>query len=252
MAGFFYFLPSIEPVADPRQLIIDVGLSDTLSDVPPEEIVCSSVRKGPDDLAGVLLYPKPRDLSIPSSVQYRPEKQKFVPVQANAGDQEEESPASFYIGWLLDALPTPEDLARRKQTPGRIIWDEAGREWLIPVARSEGSFCGRLPCDIYFEGGAAMQRCKSEYRWLFELGLDAWNYLTGLATDGESEFSPLQKVGMVMKVLAANYRIGPPEVTALADMQLPLVDTTRIETILCALCDLEIQYEWNQQKKTDA
>lgn len=270
MSGFYYFLPHLtqrEVVETNRfrpELLAARGLGDVLRDVKLWPADCTiSEGKGPEGLPGLVIYPVPaRGLDD-------------VPVQFDARQtwQPIDDGADRWIGWLTDAPPTPEELARKAGLiDGYPIKDDHGRPWIIPVARAQQRPYGRLPQDLTFaRDGSSSGRVKPQHQWLWDLAGEVWdcfNYRRWKrardAAETPSSERPrdlpdvdpppgdahddawLRKQSLAL--LGVNYRVGYAEVNALLSADAAVIDDRFVQLACAALIDFDFVREL--QKKT--
>jgi hypothetical protein len=170
----------------------------------------------------------------PGRLRYAPDEQEWL------------EGAGFWVGRWKAEIIGPADLIRRKPLDGHFLELADGAEWLCPVARSH-----------VIEGGAVRWRHKlprrvglgadrkwlpgevlPRYRRLWDLALAWWDArlvsAQANANVGETirfDFDGLY--GAAAECLAANYRLGPDEISMLG-----LFDSDSARKILDALIDL--------------
>jgi len=253
MPGFWYCLRNRQPedmIRDGhlvRGELRQAGLGeilDDVSDVPDHCIVSGpavvSGAQSTDEAFGVVIYPKAPAGSDPSDWKYNGSQQTWVPW----GDG-----SAVWIGWQTSSPPQPEDLARRKQLPGHPVTDRAGRQWTVPIARSQHGRSG-LPADFVRTAGGVETVVSEPYLPLWELSGSVRDWIFDRHVP---ENQPLWKYDTALQILAANYRIGPQEANLLQQFDCSLLNTDTIDTILLHFIDWEMPEELLRtlQKKTE-
>jgi len=118
---------------------------------------------------------------------------------------------AYYLGWRPDEPPTADELARPRPIPGRTVTLGDGGEWLTPVARSvDGRFGVDVTYGLDADGREAMTPV-ARHRRLWELASEAATaYL-----DPDRGLGHAEALELAIEALAANYRLGRPEILAL-------------------------------------
>ena len=214
MSGFFYYLPGVEADQFKTDGEIDkvwltgVGLGHLYDvDIWGRDLVGSTVRaNGPDGGSGICLYCRPvnppRDERV---TQFKPEKQTWR--KGIGGD--------FWVGLVSEDPPTPECLARSEQFSGATIRDTSKRVWQIPVARLPDEPFGFLPTSFTFDDeGELIPQVRGDCERLWEIG---GRFFELFQTGRIAEIDDSEAIGLVMEVLAMNYRIGKSEIRLLTE-----------------------------------
>jgi len=157
----------------------------------------------PDGAAGIVLC------ASSDRIGYYPERQKWRAMQGNP---------DVWVGMELQHVPTPEDIARKRQADGEVIKGRNGSQWLIPRARQWDDFDGALlyrltlPAAIDIDDSGEMVRGEvlAEYRELWRLA--------SAYSDGEE----VAIADLLTAAIGANYRAGITELILLG-----LVDTSQ-------------------------
>jgi len=152
------------------------------------------------------------------------------------------SGGSHFIGMWNDARPGPEDLVRARLLDGYWVTMGDGRRWAIPVARAYGGD-GQgprnvLPCsrqlsdDGKWEPGEVLPAYRNLWRHV-ERYVDIFRRMkAGDDTAIEEAGDFQQESDMIACALAANYRVGPVEVSLLG-----LVDSMVVAPVVEVLID---------------
>ncbi len=244
---FQYLLPTtskelvVKGILD-RKVLRAFGLDDVLRDVrsvPTEAIVCDCTTPGGKM---VVLTPIPRTGDTPNVVHYDPKLQRWCGYNPPGG----ELPC---IGAVT--TPTPTFLARRSQVPGYTCEDPQGNKWLVPAVRGHAHFpqpYGAMPCDFdWSPEGEPVKKLSSEYQQLWEDVGQIWDHV---ATD-DGPLDELAMVGIVVRGLQVNYRIGPQELAWLAAHGAPILNTQNLQAFAQSLVDVESVAEFREAKKKE-
>lgn len=138
------------------------------------------------------------------------------------------------IGYVT--IPTPQDLQRSRQLIGGVpIVDDAGREWMVPIARSPRNRA-TLPTAILVSADGSIERIrKPSADWIWELSgevWDAWN-------NGDDKIDDAWLVRTAIEILSANYRISWIEINALAHAGACLLDDVKAAAACLAFIDFD-------------
>jgi len=244
MAGFLYFIPDREAGLSADGLRA-AGLGYALDGAVHQQHLLSG---GPNGRGGIVLADA--EHCDPARVRYVAEDQEWIESGTN------------WIGRWKDDKIGPDDLARVKTVPGHYVELADGNPWLCPAARLHAIEAGAvrwrhvLPRGVVrgpdkkWQAGAVVPR----YRRLWEIGLAWWDVrMAALPPDAKVgdtitfDFDGSNE--SAVECLAANYRIGPEEVSLLG-----IFDSDSARSILDALIDLPtvIALTNELQKKTDA
>lgn len=238
MAGILYFIPNANTgdIGEPSSLPFAYAFE--------KKSKLSKVQSGtgPDGKSGVIVA-NPGSVKAPQ-MRYVADKQTWC----NCGE--------YYCGVWNDAIPSPEDLARKEQLPGEYLELADEREWLIPIARrwsiNESSQAMEwetdIPRTIEIRGqsifhGPVIKR----YQALWTIA----NAIYNTRDDGETadELVSLEAERDLMggfypramcaaMIIQENYRVGPVECTTL----LRLLDTSTANRIFDVLTN------WNSYR----
>lgn len=240
-----YFIPS-PANADAAELIVSRGLGDRFCDcdgrlaplLDPDTAIVpgdllpfaqTPVKRGPDGGEGVLV-------SIPQGegVRFDADAQTWVRFDRPAPG------GTIWLGWWNDARPGPDSIQRAVTLPGYGVLLGDGNTWVVPVAKL-------LPASRVWDGKSWLTRQRPVYAALWNLSCDllrefwepvnTWAEMierhqqrddksaVAIPADEEARatavlseyeaatagYDPMDTV----RILSANYRIGPEEVSAL-------------------------------------
>lgn len=222
MSGFFYYLPNADEQTFKQDGEIDhsklqqFGLGHLYDcELWGRDLLGGMVRaNGPDGGSGVCLYCRPtnppRDEPL---TRYDPGKQIWR--KGIGGD--------FWVGVITEDIPQPSGMGRFLQFEGMGVNDSSGRNWAIPVARLPERPFGYLPTSFSFDDdGKPISKVRNDCERLWAIGgtfFDAWMSGTiGAMADEEA-------IGLVLEVLAMNYRIGKSEIRLLTEIAGPIIDS---------------------------
>jgi hypothetical protein len=145
----------------------------------------------------------------------------------------------WWIGCMVDAVPTPQDLERPTQIPGYLVKDADGHEWRVPVARALRHPLGSLPQFFTFGAdGRPIANVAKSHLWLWEL---SGKIAEAYASDGAADFTQL--VRWAMQILQVNYRIDRRVVNLLAERGRNVLTQTTVHAICQAVYGFEIEEE---------
>lgn len=237
MPGFVYFLPNAARDQVTIQRLRDVGLGYAFED----RVSSALVVRGPDGQRGMLVGDPQR--VDENQLGYFPDRQhwrEMPPAPGGAGP--------IWLGWPQNVKLRPEDLCREEQIKGYWVRLADGQKWLVPIARKslpdeENAlrYAIALPhvAGINASGEWANDRVVPAYEPLWQVASAFWESLLGAVVDGENatlNFS--DTLDSAVKALAANYRIGPAEATAL-----------ELLTMECAVEVLQSLVDWPTLKE---
>lgn len=224
---FLYYLPASR---GSREAVLAAGLGYALGPGGP---TWAPMAPGPDGQAGVVL-----GLS------------DAAPVHA-AGDVRWTRMAGLavWLGLLNAAPPGPADLARPEGLPGHRVRLGDGAEWLIPAARLVRGGTLLPQALVRAQGAWTRGDVLPAWRDLWDGACRVWDALYGglaAADEAEETDEPANPAGppkpvrltlsdecdLAVRAIAANYRVGPDEVSALG-----LLTTTTQLAVLKALVD---------------
>jgi hypothetical protein len=230
--GFLYFLPSIT-LADinRRHVLTDYGLDVLdLEQFPRDAAVTEATAFGGPGLLVV-----PHCNGAPSDcVRLDESSQCWV----RFGNK--------HIGVVRDDLPTPPLLARRQVYPGWAVPDAAGREWMVPVARSHKRQ-PTIPSDYIFDdAGQPQPRIKPSFEWLWQLSARLYDhYMTDTLTIDLPEL-----VTHTASILSINYRLGLGEINCLTAAGAAVIDGNFAQLVTAFVIDMPMMDEY--QKKSES
>lgn len=155
-------------------------------------------------------------------IQLDPARQTWAWVAAE-GERPE-----YAVGFWTDNPPRPATLLRDDPIDGEPVTLGDGQTWQIPTARLPPNKT-RLPLVLKWVGGPETGEVVTQvvpaWKWLWDLAADVWNrWFTNQV--GATSVDYL----MAVRVLGANYRVGPVECSLLG-----LLTTTGIESTFRAL-----------------
>lgn len=231
MAGFFYFLPGekAETFGDPRVGQLDLEalkkyeLDTIFRDcvVMNDETIITTVT-GPDGQDGVLLYPRSIGSELPR-IRYDEDKQTWIRFK------------NFYIGWLNDEKPGPDDILRRESCLGYPGQDVYGREWSIPVVASNDERRVTLPQRYGYDadGNFVMKRRPQDLP-LYEL---AGRIADVMDVSAEKDMKEHEVAAAAIAFLSVNYRVSPAEIYAFDVMGTPVLERKFVAFIFSSVTD---------------
>ena len=219
MAGFLYFLPNQAGV---NEGILKRFKLDDRFDLAG--LSCRQCDRGPGGMKGAVIgYDQKR------TIGYYPDQQEW-----------HEAPATdYWIGRWTDAPILPADLMRQETRPGHEVKLGDGHQWLVPVARLWPSGQSAFPEKLVL--GAGDEWVREPYGPYVELCQNAervWRRVmidTGLIVSEEIDprekpLDDVEAVGIAIRALSVNYRIGRVEAS-----ELGLLTTTDEGTIIAIL-----------------
>lgn len=151
MAHYLIYVPSVQGANDKH--LLDRGLGDLCRDRGPDWI---DVTRGPDGGRGMLCTWRTMEPDVDPAFEINLDRQVWVkgPGNEEAGIVH----GSYWIGHETDRPPTPLNLARPTQHPGRMVMLKDGFPWLIPEAMQLPHLVGLDP-----ETGAVTLRHTREF-----------------------------------------------------------------------------------------
>ncbi|HEX4793721.1 MAG TPA: hypothetical protein VH370_08020 [Humisphaera sp.] len=219
-----YFL-----VDHPKQIVtandaIDWGLGHVCT--PRSAVECTRDSNGPGGHGGVTT-------SIDfSGGRYRPEKQTWI-----AGPD-----GKWWVGYINDERPGPDELARKKMYPGHAVELLDGNEWIIPTALAlVPTVQITLPAIYGMQDGRIVSKIHPRYRRLCERAFDAWLEWTGSKEPSKNDD---EWIALAIDALAVNYRVGPTEVAGL----LNLIGSDEVLAIIRALLDINAVQAYTREQ----
>ncbi len=217
MSKFVYFLPAVTPSQIATSGLLKKELAKAglqyLGVTRPNEISVVPARPDVRGNPGVVLAIGPEDP--------KPDEH-YVWLDCK----------SFHVGCQSDQPPGPPDTARPQLCAGYNVTDAAGRDWVVPIARSPIDGNVTLPADFLFDlqTGVATSRVKPEFDWLWELTATLHGHW-----HGTENLPASQLAAAALKILGVNYRIGAAESNLLQFVGCPVIDhqTTQLITLFC-------------------
>jgi hypothetical protein len=148
-----------------------------------------------------------------------------------------------WVGAATDSLPSPADLQREHVLPGTPV-RLAGRDWLIPTARTwneEGTYSVALPrkAEITADGEWAMGDIIERYQSLWQACCKYWDWYTNEAACTNADL-----FDMACDALSSQYSVGKMECVMLG-----LIDQESCHLVMRAVCDLQSLESILAQKK---
>lgn len=209
MAGLLYFLPKgrdAEEFIAARRAVWGVGGFDR-----------RHVSAGPDGGEGQIL--SLADQKNAARVGYYPSEQEWHKTPA----------ADWWIGWSLAERPRPQDLQRPDSLPGHNVRLEDGQEWTVPVVRFINGVIA-LPQRLVLDDQGNVARAPLDrYANLTRIALEIWEKVAA-AAEGLGVLRVEWEYAVA--ALAANYRLGGEEISALG-----LLTDANVAAVLLALID---------------
>jgi hypothetical protein len=213
MAGPLYFFPGVAKAG--RAQFEAAGLGHALDGAGVG--ACGTTERGPDGGKGAIVAPP------------CPRGRAPIPQLADVATWAQVPGREVWIGWLTDDRPTPADLARRVQVPGYEVELADGARWTVPVARRVAGAPG-LPRALRWDGSAwAPGDVVPKHAQLWAVACRVWDALIGAAG---AEVTLTLECDAAALALACNYRVGPPEISALG-----LFTTATQSEVIKALVD---------------
>ena len=242
MPSFLYYVPKREAGLGANELKA-LGLCHALDGAVTQQHLMMG---GPDGGGGLLLADA--EHCDPARVTYAADKQEWLELPG------------FWLGRWTDEAIAPNDLLRRKPLDGHFVELADGRKWLCPVARTHAlepagvrwyhalPFNVSMGPDRKWKPGGVVPR----YKRLWEINLAWWDAREGAAATAGAVGDTIQfdfdgLYSTAADCLAANYRVGPDEISMLG-----LFDSGSARKILDALIDLPtiVKLQAELEKKT--
>jgi hypothetical protein len=204
--SLLYFLPGLT-----RLDTLPPALAHVFGDAKPSWTIDGG---GPGDGKGVLCGDA-RTLG-PRGLSYDAEHQEWMLCNSGGGDG-----GSWWVGYdRRDGKPSPAELARKEQLPGKLTILGDGQAWRLPILRFKLSGDGwqpALPCQAVLtaEGAWGFGAVLPQYQELDQL---AEELISGVLLPLFGEGAPLgvdQKLDALARLLAVNYRISRWEASLL-------------------------------------
>lgn len=229
MNHLMYFFPGKHGVTD--ALLRECGLTQIVEGTESET---REVIGGPGGQAGV-------------SVVFRRADSESVRVAYDGETQhwEECAGGAYWVGYWRDAVPGPQDLARKVQIDGHMVELLDGNQWRIPLVRQWDGRTG-LPCRIKLDpSGQEIQSVNPKHEPLYARVMSELERLTS----GENyTLSNTDMMDIAAQSLCANYHMGKWEASALG-----LFDTQNLRLVFDALIDMDaLRKMQDAQKKTQS
>lgn len=245
MRTFFYFIPNRQALTPPDAA--KLGLAYAFE----RGIDCAQTERGPEGLKGIVCAQQ--DSYDDGQLGYHEKQQVWREVPAAPGAE-----SRVFVGYYRDALPGPQDLARKKQLDGWPLELGDDLTWSLPMARSysERDQGGELDLIWYvnlpqrLELAADGRWCATEilarYAPLWHLH-EAWlRWRTGTATDADRAlFNDQGQTEGAVLCLQTNYRVGRVEASLLG-----LLTDEHVPAILDRLIDRPTWDGWAKKKMT--
>ena len=225
MAQPLYFLPNLraaaaEGVALRKQVLKERGLLEVFTDVPYVEQPLNELKgRGPEGLAGCILYYQTPNGQIPRRDGYCPKEQSWTPV----GDG-----SLLWIGVDTAEPPKPEEMARKKQYDGYSVLLSDGNRWNVPIIRAPDDSTS-LPRDMVWDStGRLIEPIKPAY----EAYWNETNETAGWVFDGKPVEDYGRALELAVRALSINYRYGRNEHNVLRS-----IDSETLSGVLVATVD---------------
>jgi hypothetical protein len=236
-----YFVPGGTLGVDRPQLIeAGIGYAFEGPTIGRRQVTC-----GPSGNPGLIMAADPPE---DAAVGYYPDRQRW---QAIAG-------SAAWVGLETERPPTPDELSRAQPLRGHWIGLADDQQYLVPTARCWVEEDGELR---WVHGLPRTSQLDAEGRWsageILPRYATLWQYAVrweearfGVSLDEptkpikdaqELSFQDAHQAAVV--ALAANYRLGPTEVSLLG-----LLTAELAVTVLDALIDLPTREAWVKKK----
>lgn len=208
MNSLLYYVPGFTSQSLSKADVVKVGLAYAFPDGAPKWSNAAP-GTGPDGNSGAIWTDSDR-------YQYNLDLQTW----AQCNDQ-------FWVGYWNDAVPGPDDLARKRQLTGEFLELGDEQQWLIPIARrwSESDDPDRwfrpsivLPAPLSFgkPGEVFIGAPAKRYAELWSICLADYRMQTNTTTEhDETIVGAIGSVYSAVNILSANYRVSTAEVELL-------------------------------------
>lgn len=201
MGHVYYFCEGLEVVADDSPTM--AALRHAFVSTPAKRRAMA----GPGQQGGVILA------GDDQRIGYYPDRQKWTRLRGLNGA------SGVWLGWYLDAPPTPADLTKPARLPGHLVTLADGRQWELPVARrwSDDAFMRTVPARLTLDdnGQWVPGEVLAEYAGLWSVA-EAWMSFKARASEQSgAAMSIAEAVELACTALAVNYRVSRSEVAAL-------------------------------------
>jgi hypothetical protein len=240
---FLYYIP--DRTNAPPELLASLGIASVLGCSPTFGYIDS----GPGGSGGVLVA---ASVGAATPLCYKTDGWRWIPRREPANDAGSPGKVLFYLGVPTPA-PGPCDLARGEMLEGNPVALADGNEWVIPIGRfyDGGTPLGRR-ITLDADGNDTLTVLASR-KVLWDAACETWEKFVTQHIPAEPDISDRPDSGMTLlrgkqiasACLAANYRLGEFEVSALG-----LLSTDNIRPALSVLIDLA-SFEELLKKKQD-
>lgn len=210
MAGFLYFLPGEKGAGITEQCLRKFGLAHIRE--PDDTLHCREVINCRFGAGALVVNKRNFDLAVKFSEEIR-----WWPMPKTASTDGPQA----QVGILGDQMPGPDDLARRKLIPGKLLRDEEGRAWMIPIARQASGVCN-LPTvyDLDENGHLRPTKVRRRFERVWQHALGYLEAMYAAYQEAEDKDAPLRWTipdaeALVVDAFECNYRVGARELTIL-------------------------------------
>ena len=210
MSRFQVFIPGTD-YRNAEAALKGVGLSDLIANA------CYQQSEGPDGVGVVISWPDSGD----AITGYKPEEQSWKP----AVPKGELKAGRYWVGIWKDRPPTPKDLKRVYQEPGKHLALSDGNEWLIPKAVA-------LPRDaILQDDGTWHWEVQRQFHGLYN-DSQKWTEFILTAKEGDAvDWNEMISFGVM--AIKVNYKITNEVVS-----ELRLLTQTKLFELIMAVCEV--------------
>jgi hypothetical protein len=193
MAGFLYYFPDAPKPLTSRETaghITECGLEPIFRDGSWPRV---EVNAGPDNMKGQIVAIDPGPKGKAPACGYYPNDQEWREVKRVGY-------STYWIGWMRDARPGPDDLARPRQLRGWPVRLADGNQWMVPVVYP--SERATLPVGFHPNGDGQVHLMATgdiqieEAERFYEIAI------------GDGQYMMSEAFVFCTKVLAINYRVG--------------------------------------------
>jgi hypothetical protein len=113
----------------------------------------------------------------------------------------------------------PSDIFRRESIiPGAKMKDPSGVDWIIPNANPQSVICS-IPTEITWTNDGPKNRLATKYRPVMDLCIDTFNTVVD-----SDQLDHLWTAQRALEILQINYRIGRPELVAMEQAGVLVID----------------------------